>query len=543
MDNFQPYMLMMMSSFKNDGSSNMYLYIAIFLVTVIPKIIPFNDLKTMICDYININNNIVSINISSHEVPIVRMGSNTTQTKLLYSESFLAIIYYLTTNKISNVNSLTEIIANNSELNFRYDSNEYDKYKDDKYIFMPINNKKILISEKYDIYFELITIKKDDDDNSEKKKDAMSTQKNKFIIILSKNKSFKNNKKIEKSDIELLKLFLDECIKDYRLLTIDLNDKKQYIFEYKQSEKIDNRLELHFDKYLLEHNKNLKKNIFFEDKNKLINYIDPFVYDPDQLINLGEEKYKRSGFTFKAGLLFYGSPGCGKTSTIKAILKYTNRHGIIINLSRVKTCEELENIFRKRRFDKKDVSGKQLCYILEDCDAFENNIISTRKDKDKDKKDKYKEKVKDIQKDGEEKNDVLNMARLIEATCSSVSSRKDDDELNLSCFLNILDGIIELHGIMIILTTNYPEKIDDALIRPGRIDFKYEFKKTTKKIIEEMLQFKFDLSDSEMEKYMRILNVKDGILSPAEVQSICFKNENITECIKEIVLACQPTTV
>jgi hypothetical protein len=471
------------------------------------------------------------------------MGSNTTQTKLLYSESFLAIIYYLTTNKISNVNSLTEIIANNSELNFRYDSNEYDKYKDDKYIFMPINNKKILISEKYDIYFELITIKKDDDDNSEKKKDSLSTQKNKFIIILSKNKSFKNNKKIEKSDIELLKLFLDECIKDYRLLTIDLNDKKQYIFEYKQSEKIDNRLELHFDKYLLEHNKNLKKNIFFEDKNKLINYIDPFVYDPDQLINLGEEKYKRSGFTFKAGLLFYGSPGCGKTSTIKAILKYTNRHGIIINLSRVKTCEELENIFRKRRFDKKDVSGKQLCYILEDCDAFENNIISTRKDKDKDKKDKYKEKVKDIQKDGEEKNDVLNMARLIEATCSSVSSRKDDDELNLSCFLNILDGIIELHGIMIILTTNYPEKIDDALIRPGRIDFKYEFKKTTKKIIEEMLQFKFDLSDSEMEKYMRILNVKDGILSPAEVQSICFKNENITECIKEIVLACQPTTV
>jgi hypothetical protein len=539
MDNFQPYMLMMMSSFKNDGTSNIYLYIAIFLVTVIPKIIPFNDLKTMICDYININNNIVTINISSHEVPIVRMGSNNNQTKLLYSESFLAIIYYLTTNKISNVNSLTEIIANNSELNFRYDSNDYDKYKDDKYIFMPINNKKILISEKYDIYFELITIKKDDDDNSEKKKDSLSTQKNKFIIILSKNKSFKNNKKIEKSDIEILKLFLDECIKDYRLLTIDLNDKKQYIFEYKQSEKIDNRLELHFDKYLLEHNKNLKKNIFFEDKQKLINYIDPFVYDPNQLFNLGEEKYKRSGFTFKAGLLFYGSPGCGKTSTIKAILKYTNRHGIIINLSRVKTCEELENIFRKRKFDKKDVSGKQLCYILEDCDAFENNIISTRKDK----KDKYKEKDKEknIQKDGEEKNDILNMARLIEATCSSVSSRKDDDELNLSCFLNILDGIIELHGIMIILTTNYPEKIDDALIRPGRIDFKYEFKKTTKKIIKEMLQFKFDLSDSEMEKYMKILNVKDGILSPAEVQSICFKNENITECIKEIVLACQPS--
>jgi hypothetical protein len=400
---------------------------------------------------------------------------------------------------------------------------------------MPINNKKILISDKYNIYFELNTIEKEANNNSDKKKDSVSTQKTNFIITLSKETNINNKYQYsEKSDIEILKLFLDECIKEYRLLTIDINDKKQYIFEYKQSEKIDNRLELYFDKYPLEHNKDLKTNIFFEDKNKLINYINPFIYEQDQIINLGEEKYKRSGFTFKAGLLFYGSPGCGKTSTIKAILKYTNRHGIIINLSRVKTCEELENIFRKRKFDKKDVSGKQLCYILEDCDAFENNIISTRDNKDKNEKEKDKNSEEKT-----EKNDVLSVAKLIEATCCA-PPKKDDDSLNLSCFLNILDGIIELHGIMIILTTNYPEKIDNALIRPGRIDFKYEFKKTSKKIIKEMLQFKFDLSDDEMEKYMKILNVNDGILSPAEVQSICFKNENITECIKEIVLACQP---
>lgn len=538
MDNFQPYMLMMMSSFKNDNISPFYLYLCMFLLPIISNMIPFNDIKIKFLNYIKSNNNIVSINISSHEVPIVRSGSNVAQTKLLYSETFLAIIYFLITNKISNINSLTEIIANNSELNFRYDSNEYEKCKDDKYILMPINNKKIFISEKYNIYFELNTIEKETDNNSDKKKDKLLTQKTNFIITLSKYKN--NNKYSEKSDIEILKLFMDECIKEYRLLTIDLNDKKQYIYEYKQSEKSDNRLELYFDKYPLEHNKDLKTNIFFEDKNKLINYINPFIFDPDQIINLGEEKYKRSGFTFKAGLLFYGSPGCGKTSTIKAILKYTNRHGVIINLSRVKTCEELENIFRKRRFDKKDVSGKQLCYILEDCDAFENNIISSRDNKDKN--NKQKDIDKNIQKDTDEKtekNDVLSVAKLIEATCG-VSSKKDDDSINLSCFLNILDGIIELHGIMIILTTNYPEKIDDALIRPGRIDFKYEFKKTSKKIIKEMLQFKFDLSDDEMEKYAKNLNVKDEILSPAEVQSICFKHENITECIKEIVLACQP---
>ena len=113
------------------------------------------------------------------------------------------------------------------------------------------------------------------------------------------------------------------------------------------------KLQLYFDEFLMEHNKDLCVNIFFEGKDKLINYITPFIYDKEDKINSGEEEYKRAGFTFKAGLLFHGYPGCGKTSTIKAILSYTKRHGIIINLNKVKTCEELENIFRKRIFNDK----------------------------------------------------------------------------------------------------------------------------------------------------------------------------------------------
>ena len=122
---------------------------------------------------------------------------------------------------------------------------------------------------------------------------------------------------------------------------------------------------------------------------------------------------------------------------------------------------------------------------------------------------------------------------------SSTSIKKEDDSVNLSCFLNILDGIIELHGVMIIMTTNYPERIDEALIRPGRFDFKYEFKRASKEIIRKMLEFKFELTSKEMINYDHLLNVKDEILSPAEVQSICFKNNDIYECIQEIVLACQ----
>lgn len=335
---------------------------------------------------------------------------------------------------------------------------------------------------------------------------------------------------MNEKDLIILENFVKDCLEKYNLL---INKKKdnnsQYIFEYKNSEKEDNKLQLLFDEFPLQNNKDLIKNIFFEEKEKLINYIKPFIYNPYETTNLGEEKYKRSGFTFKAGLLFYGSPGCGKTSTIKAILNYTKRH-IVINLSKIKTCDELQNIFRKRNINGRELNGKQICYILEDCDAFDNNIIQSRNESEENIKNKTNH-------DNIEYNAVNKLIDLTESTVKIMN--KQEDSLNLSCFLNILDGIIELHGIMIIMTTNYPERIDEALIRPGRFDFKYEFKKSTKSIIKEMIQFKYELSDKEMLKYNDFLNIKDYVLSPAEIQSICFKNEDIKDCINEIVLCAQ----
>ena len=40
----------------------------------------------------------------------------------------------------------------------------------------------------------------------------------------------------------------------------------------------------------------------------------------------------------------------------------------------------------------------------------------------------------------------------------------------LSEILNALDGIVTIHGRLLITTTNHIEKLDEALIRPGRID-------------------------------------------------------------------------
>ena len=530
LEQIQPMMFMMLSSVKNNGESCFTQYIT-FLMLLLPfinRFIPFDEIRDYFKNYLNTKKNEITIYISSHEIPILRGSLQTPATKLIYSKDFLSIIHYLINNNIVKLDSLTEIMSSNSELNMKsyYD----DVFGENEFIYIPVNNEKLLISETDKIYFKLSDIdNKDEEDTKDDKKVVKVSKKKNFIISLSISKDTVNG-------IEILQNFIKKCRESYDLFhNKNKDDNKQYIFEYKNCEKSDSVLELKYKKYLMEHNKDLNVNIFFEDKEKLVNYVKPFVYNPFEKYNIGEEKYKRSGFTFKAGLLFYGSPGCGKTSTIKAILKYTNRHGIIINLNRVKTCEELESLFRNRKINGHELNGKQICFILEDCDAFDDNIIKSRKKED----DKDQNNDEDFKKSNPN-CEVSQFVKLMELGTSTVQNMKrDDDSVNLSCFLNILDGIIELHGVMIIMTTNHPEKIDEALIRPGRFDFKYEFKRASKKIIRDMLQFKFELSDIEMEKYTNLLVIKDEQLSPAEIQSICFKHDDIKKCIDDILLASQ----
>ena len=50
------------------------------------------------------------------------------------------------------------------------------------------------------------------------------------------------------------------------------------------------------------------------------------------------------------------------------------------------------------------------------------------------------------------------------------------DDTNRSFFLNQLDGFEENHGLIVLATTNHPERIDVAIVdRPSRFDRKYQF--------------------------------------------------------------------
>jgi chaperone BCS1 len=44
--------------------------------------------------------------------------------------------------------------------------------------------------------------------------------------------------------------------------------------------------------------------------------------------------------------------------------------------------------------------------------------------------------------------------------------------ISLSALLNVIDGVASQEGRILIMTTNHAEWLDDALIRPGRVDMK-----------------------------------------------------------------------
>ena len=115
---------------------------------------------------------------------------------------------------------------------------------------------------------------------------------------------------------------------------------------------------------------------------------------------------------------------------------------------------------------------------------------------------------------------------------------KPDDELNLSFLLNVFDGILENPGRIIILTSNYPDKIDKALLRPGRVDVNIELKKASVSVIEEILVSFYDTNIEEIRK-LCLNKFKDYEITPAEVMNICQKNIfDIYNCINELSLFC-----
>jgi len=463
--------------------------------------------------FTEINNTVITVPFHKHIVHTYSYGGRKETVKTEYSNQFHGLNYYLLKYHQDKLSKVTEIMTRDTH------KHPLSEDKTD-YIFLPTENSKILIVPDQQIYLELcITIDLKTDNKKEETEKKMDTN--------DKNYTFKLSKK-GTDHLEELKTFLKKCTIDYEA-AIERNSA-HVIYEFIRSEKDDyDKCRLVFSEYTFKSNKFLDKNIFFPKKQHFIDYIDRFIPNTEYAAK-HEAIYKTLGVTYKGGILLSGPPGTGKSSIGRGILNRTGRKGVLLRWSAFKTCSEFAEAFRSGKINGKKYELKDLCFFIEDFDANNDDILKKRDSKDKEKEQERETMtiVVDNTPESATKSKQLLMSAL---------KKEDSDELTLDFVLNVMDGLIELHNIMYVFTTNRVKTIDPAFLRPGRIDYLLELDNATVETIREMVQHKF-ANIPNFDTYSQYFEkMKDLVISPADVQNIYMKyaEGEVENCLKELV--------
>ncbi|ASV44034.1 hypothetical protein PBI_SCTP2_19 [Salicola phage SCTP-2] len=213
--------------------------------------------------------------------------------------------------------------------------------------------------------------------------------------------------------------------------------------------------------------------------------------------------YMKRGIAYKRGYLFYGPPGTGKTSLVKTISTYLETNIKIINLNSVMDDNQLLAMFAS--IDRGSI------VLLEDIDAINLDI------NERNKSVSNQSNIKKVKNDSKTPNESENEQ-------NEQEEHRGGGGVTLSGVLNALDGVTNSDSVITIMTTNYPEKIDTAMLRPGRVDKKvyigYPNFDSCKRFFE---MFYDDIQDEEIKDNFAQACVNNQ-LSPADIQEVCIEN-------------------
>lgn len=330
-------------------------------------------------------------------------------------------------------------------------------------------------------------------------------------------------------DIVQLRAFLNKIHKNYIISKKNQLGDQTYLFDHITAQNNNNIPVLRFDMTPFNTNKSLKT-IYGSYMNNVVKRINFFIKNRDW--------YVKKGIPHTLGLLLHGPPGCGKTSLIKAMANDTHRHIINIQLNKSVTQSQLKSLFFNEEvfvFNKKTgqnelflIPLEQRIYVMEDVDAisdilYSRNIINQQKELEEKMLQEVYEKAK------------LESMKKGYAPPPPPQGIRDDnkEQITLAFILNLLDGILETPGRIIILTTNHPEKLDSALVRPGRIDLNIHFNRCSKDTIVELVSKFYETIDEKSKEWCEFLSelakLDEYMLTPAEVNKIIFNYYNEPE--------------
>ena len=198
-----------------------------------------------------------------------------------------------------------------------------------------------------------------------------------------------------------------------------------------------------------------------------------------------QDWYKDRGIPYRRGYLLHGPPGCGKTSFITALAGELEYSICVLNLS------------------DRSMSDDRLMHRL--ADAPENSIIL----------------LEDI--------DAAFVSR--EDSKSTEEAFKGLNRLTFSGLLNAIDGVTSTEGRILFMTTNYVERLDPALVRPGRVDMiKYIGHCTEHQLKEMFSRFYPEESDQRAELFANKISELNVEISAAQIQGYFMWYKNSSQC-------------